>query len=190
MIRRFHLRFGAASNVYPLGEPDYVRRPIASMVGLILGISERTMSHPELEFFNELSGKLEIELTSPTEQIGNLENVRATPDAQIVTLRLTAEVFNLETDTFRDLTADELHSVAFRGAQITLRGESGGMVTHEAPNAEFFTVQQLLNAVAETERQSRDQSEWLGGVDVHHVYFEGIHPDEDEDNVWAIYWGS
>lgn len=151
---------------------------------------EPTMSHPELNFFNNLSGQLEIELTAPTERIGNLDNVRATPDAKIATLKLTAEVFNEESETFRDLTAEELQSVAFRAAQITLRGESGETVTHNAPNGNFFTVQELLNAVAETERQSRDQSEWFGGVDVHHVYFEGIHPDEEEEGVWEIYWGS
>lgn len=146
------------------------------------------MSHPELEFFNSLSGKLEIELTAPTERIGNLENVRATPDAQIKSLTLAAEVFNRQTDTFRDLTDEERQSVAFQAPQITLRGEGGGAVTHDAPNGEFFTVQALLNAVAATERQTRDDSEWFGGVDVHHVFFEGIV--EGEDGVWEIYWGS
>ena len=32
------------------------------------------------------------------------------------------------------------------------------------------------------------QSEWFDGVDVHHVFFEGIH--QDSDGVWEIYWGS
>ena len=31
-------------------------------------------------------------------------------------------------------------------------------------------------------------SEWFGGVDVHHVFFEGIHLADD--GVWDIYWGS
>jgi hypothetical protein len=46
----------------------------------------------------------------------------------------------------------------------------------------------MLNAVAETERQTRDKSEWFDGVDVHHIYFEGIH--QGSDGVWEIYWGS
>ena len=146
------------------------------------------MPHPELEFFNSLSGKLEIELTVPPEKIGNLDNLRAPPEAKIKSLKLTAELFNRETETARQLTPDELKSVAFRASQIKLRGESGDAVTHPAPNGKFFTVQDLLNAVAETERQSRDQSEWFDGVDVHHVYFEGIHPGDD--GVWEIYWGS
>mgnify|MGYP007059528836 CR=1 FL=1 len=144
--------------------------------------------HSELEFFNSLSGRLEIELTGPTEQIGKLENVRATPDAQIKSLTLTAQVYNRDSGTFRELTSEELQSVAFRGAQIALRGESADTVTHQSPNGEFFTVQDMLNAVAETERQTRAESEWFDGVDVHHVFFEGIR--QSSDGVWLIYWGS
>ena len=150
------------------------------------------MSHPELEFFNGLSGKLEIELTAPPERVGDLLNERATAEAGIVSLKLTAEVYNDETETFRPLTLDELDAVAFRGDAIRLRSEEGEAVAHAAPNGEFFTTRQLLHAVEETERRTRDQSEWLGGVDVHHVFFEGIHreDEEDDDEVWKIHWGS
>ncbi|MEJ2125155.1 MAG: hypothetical protein P8Y67_13915 [Alphaproteobacteria bacterium] len=145
------------------------------------------MSHPELEFFNKLSGRLEIELTVPTERIGNLSNVRTTPEAEIKSLRLVATVFNRNLGTFRELTLDELQSVAFLASQIALQGESGGVIMHEAPNGQCFTVQDLLNAVAETERQTRGKSTWFDGVDVHHIFFEGIHQG---DGVWEIHWGS
>lgn len=36
--------------------------------------------------------------------------------------------------------------------------------------------------------RTRGESEWFGGADVHHVFFEGIRP-EGED-VWRIGWGS
>lgn len=146
------------------------------------------MSHPELEFFNKLSCILEIELSVPTEPIGNLSNVRATPESEIKSLMLAATVYNRDLETFRELTVDELQSVAFHKPQIVLRGESGGVTMHEAPNGECFTVQDLLNAVAETERQTRGKSTWFGGVDVHHIFFEGIH--EADDGVWEIHWGS
>jgi hypothetical protein len=145
-------------------------------------------SHPELAFFKTLSGKLEIDLTAPTEQIGTLENVRATPEAAIRSLRLVAEVYNRDSQTFRSLTPEELQSVAFQGSEINLRSEADETVSHQAPNGKFFTVQDLLNAVEETERQTRDQSEWFDGVDVHHVYFEGIH--DRGDGAWQIAWGS
>jgi hypothetical protein len=147
------------------------------------------MSHPELEFFNSLRGKLEIELDTPAEPIGDLLNLRASPEARIVRLELRAEVFLPDTEVFRPLTAAELDSVAFRGGAIRLRSEDGEAVSHAAPNGSHFTVRDLLCAVEETERQTRGGSEWFGGIDVHHVYFEGIHSDDDDD-VWEIYWGS
>ncbi|QEL19410.1 hypothetical protein [Limnoglobus roseus] len=146
------------------------------------------MPHPELEFFNSLTGKLEIELDTPAEPVANLLNLQASPDARIVRLELKAEVFDRETDESRPLTPAELDGVAFRGSSILLQSEDGEPVSHAAPNGSHFTVRELLRAVEETERQTRGGSEWLGGVDVHHVYFEGIHSDDGD--VWEVDWGS
>lgn len=151
--------------------------------------AEPVSPRPELEFFNSLSGKLEIELDVPAKPLANLSNLRASPDARVVRLELRAEVFNPDTDQFRPLTPDELDAVAFRGGSIRLRSEDGGeVVSHDAANGSFFTVRELLRAVEETERRTRSQSEWLGGIDVHHVFFEGI--ELGDGDVWEICWGS
>ncbi len=76
--------------------------------------------------------------------------------------------------------------VVFRGGVLTLRG-LGKPVRHTQPDCEF-TVRDVLEAVEETERQTRGQTAWFGGIDVHHVYFEGF--DGEEDDVWLIGWGS
>ena len=147
------------------------------------------MEDSGLEFFNSLSAQLHIELTVPPRQVApNLLNLQASPDAKVVNLKLKAEVYDDATDEFRDLTPDELNSIAFRGSEIRLRSEDGQTVSHPAPNGDFFTVRELLLAVELTERQTRDHTEWLGGVDVHHCFFEGIH--QAEDGAWEIYWGS
>jgi hypothetical protein len=145
-------------------------------------------SHPELEFINSLSGKLAIELDVPAARIGDLDNLRALPEARIARLELHVEVFNRETEQFRPLTAEEYDAVAFRGKSIRLRSEDGDPVTHAAPNGSFFTVRDMMRAVEETEQQTRSNSEWFGGIDVHHVYFEGI--ELSDDGTWDICWGS
>jgi hypothetical protein len=117
------------------------------------------MRHPELEFFNSLSARLVIELTDDPQRIGKLDSVRATQAAEIKSLVLTANVFDRNSKEWRALTAEELKSIAFRGTKIVLRGEGNVSVAHECQNGEFFTVQELLAAVAETERQSRQMSE-------------------------------
>jgi hypothetical protein len=87
------------------------------------GRAEPMMSHPELEFFNGLSGKLDIQLDAPAERVGDLLNLRASPDARVVRLELRAEVYNPDTEEFRPLTPAELDGVAFRGRSIRLRSE-------------------------------------------------------------------
>ncbi len=149
----------------------------------------RLSPQPELEFFNSLSGKLVIELDEPAKPVANLSNLRASPEARVVSLALRAELFNPDTEEFRPLTPDELDAVAFRGGSIRLRSEDGEeVVSHDAVNGSYFTVRELLRAVEETERRTRGRSEWLGGVDVHHVFFEGI--ELGEGGVWEICWGS
>jgi hypothetical protein len=140
-----------------------------------------------MEFLNTLSGTLEIELTEATERIApNLDNMKAPASARIKRLALKAQVF--EGDDFRPLTEEELERVVWQGPEIQLVGESGGEVSHRAPNGESFTVRDVLAAVEETERQTRESSEWFGGVDVHHIFFEGL--EQEGDNRWQIVWGS
>ena len=149
---------------------------------------QRSHSVPELEFFNSLSGTLYITLTAPADPVAMTYNLRASPEAKVATLRFHAEVFHRESDAPRDLTLKDLDSVAFRGNRIRLRGLSGEVVAHDAANGAFFTVRELLHAVEETERRTRDRAPWLGGVDVHHCFFEGLRLADD--GVWDIAWGS
>ena len=74
------------------------------------------MSHPELEFFNSLSGELKIELTVPPEQVADLLNLQAKPEAEVVQVTLEIEFYDPQSDDFRDLTEEELQSIAFRVA--------------------------------------------------------------------------
>ena len=89
-------------------------------------------SHPELEFFNGLSATLEIELSSPPENIGETANQRALPTATITSLKLKPEVLEGDPPKGRELTEQELQRVAFNGATIRLRGEGDVTVTHHA----------------------------------------------------------
>lgn len=155
---------------------------------LIYRPDDGKLSSP-LIFFNELSGVLRIELSEPTERVvESLENRKATPSAVIVSLRLEATVF--ENDDFRALTAGELERVVLVQSEVVLRSlrSDGRAIRHSAPNGVHFTVRDLLGAVEETERQTRGDSDWFEGVDVHHVFFEGI--TLEKDGVWHIHWGS
>ncbi|QDU58784.1 hypothetical protein [Aeoliella mucimassa] len=150
---------------------------------------QQSVDQPGLEFFNSLSGQLEIELSEPAERVAeNLANEAAPPTATIVSLTFVPEIFVEETEEFRPLTEEELSRVAYKGASITLVGEGGVAVEHKAPNGQHFTVAELVTAVEKTEKESRAKSEWLDGIDVHHIFFEGMY--QEEDGSWWITWGS
>jgi hypothetical protein len=84
----------------------------------------------------------------------------------------------------------EWRLVVLRAAAIRMRNERVPDVVadHASPDGMAFTIRELASAVEETERRARGSTAWFGGVDVHHVFFEGIHLDDA--GTWNIRWGS
>jgi hypothetical protein len=135
------------------------------------GATEQTVCTPKIQFFDNVGGKLEIHEDS---------------NGEFSDCELRAKAYDNKAGGDRRLTRTELDSVAFRAKQIKLRGLSGEVVSHDSPNGEFFTVQDLLHAVEETERQTRGRAE---ESDLFcHIFFEGI--GLAADGVWNISWGS
>jgi hypothetical protein len=143
-----------------------------------------------LDFFNGLSGHLDVKLTEAAKPVSeHVMNLQASPTARLDSIGLRLSVYEPDNDPkFRPLTDAEWSRVVLHAATIRMRGETEKIVEHAAPNGASFTVRELAAAVEETERQGRGDSQWLGGIDVHHVFFEGI--EEDVDGVWTICWGS
>jgi hypothetical protein len=141
-----------------------------------------------LRFFNALSGRLDIALSEPAQPISKgLQNLAASPSARVERVSLTMRV--LEDKELRNLTDEEWARVVLRTPVIRMSGNDGKRVVgHGAPNGATFTVRDLAAAIAETETQTRGETKWFGGIDVHHIYFEGL--TLDKDGVWFIVWGS
>ena len=145
-------------------------------------------SHPELELFNGLHGLLEIELTEPPQQVApHMLNLKASPTAKIASLRFEVTIDD-GGDEPRPLNQAELDSIAFAEPRIRLTGETSDTVAIEAPNGRHFTVRDLIQAIETAELELRAKSEWDGGIDVHHIYFEGL--SEEPDGAFFISWGS
>ena len=143
-----------------------------------------------LRFFSGLSGRLRIELDIPPKRaVPHLYNLASDPQARVVSVTLELKVLVSEpAPLLRELTPAEWDEVVIRSPKVRMRGESDLVVEHVAPDGLQFTVRDLARAIEETERRGRPESQWLGGIDVHHVYFEGI--ELQEDGVWLICWGS
>ena len=146
----------------------------------------------DLNFFNRLSGILDVTLSKPVEALSERMPAmsKAPPEATVKDVKLQVQVYEdgKGDDPFRPVTDAELDAVILDVPELRLKGLAGVAVTHKAPNGSSFRCRDLIAAVEETERQTRGTSEWFGGVDVHHVFFEGIH--RGEDDTWEIFWGS
>lgn len=189
---RHHTADGAARSVDPAPLPTADLGVDGGVFDTSQGGTESMTERVELEFFNTLTGELKIELNEPARPIApGMMNLHAPPSAQIVSLRLTLGVPPVDEDSEeepRALTEAELTSVAFAAPVIRLRGLTDQSVVVHAPDGQRFSVRDLLHAIEQMELATRHTSEWFGGVDVQHTYFEGI--EEDGDGVWAVQWGS
>jgi hypothetical protein len=152
-------------------------------------MSDSEADDDAVAFFNRLSGKLTIKLTEEPERFTpKLANLVARPTSRVTSISLRMRVY--ENDEFRDLTEGEWSRVVLPTGRIRMRNSRvrDVVVEHTSRSGGTFTVRDLASAIEETERQARGSTEWLGGVDVHHVYFEGI--ELDETGTWSVSWGS
>lgn len=137
-----------------------------------------------LKFFNSLGGPLNIEINQEPRTHGMMEFA---PENALIS-KIEWEPYTYGEEDVQELTAEQLSVVVFPEPTITLCGEAGIPTTHYAPNGKYFTVRDMIAAVIATEAQTRGQTEWFGGIDLHHVFFEGIY--RNGDGGWRIAWGS
>ena len=153
---------------------------------------EMTAALDGLEFFNDLGGTLDIEITTDL----------AAPPAPILSMMTfapeAAKIKSLGWSPYiygnYGLLSEHLEIIVFQKPTIVVAGEAKVPVEHHAPNGQFFTVKDMIQVVIETERQTREETAWFGGMDLHHIFFEGISTDlwgdKEQDQVWYISWGS
>jgi hypothetical protein len=135
------------------------------------------------EFNDKFSGTLNIELfleSSLTEDDGSKATITAT--------KFEPYVIDDNDDINEQATTEYLDEVVIELPKITVMGESKEPIEHVAPNCKHFTVRALFAVIEQTEQQTRGDTDWFGGIDIHHVYFEGLH--EEQEGLYRIYWGS
>ena len=88
---------------------------------------------------------------------------------------------------FENLSEEELNQVGYNDSKITFHSKI--KKTYEAKNGEFFTIKELINNICKFEKEDRLEGEgWMGGIDCHHIFFEGFHLKKN--GCFEIAWGS
>ena len=134
-------------------------------------------------------GSLEIEVTEPLESISL--NEIAPPTARLKSITFDPNTFDGE--DIHEVTEAELAETAFDYPEINLvwqpaPGRDYLVVHRDAPNGTNFTVQDIVDTIVGAEYVFRPHSEWFGGIDTSHVYFEGF--TQHGEHTFSIAWGS
>jgi len=138
---------------------------------------------------NEYSVVLNIDVEKY--QKGNLLNEFVEPGKKIKSISID-RIRKFEDDEIVDVKQEELDEICYKEKKIILMEHSSpfnNRVTMTFENENGFTVKEMFNNIVEFEKKTRPLTDWFGGVDAHHVYFEGLH-FAGEMNTYAPMWGS
>jgi hypothetical protein len=143
-----------------------------------------------MEVLDNICAVLDIEIE--TYQVGNLLNNFVKADSQIKSINWSKDDHGDEFTIFNDddlepLSQLLLQKICIKDENLTLTSYISG---HEKSftSSGGFTIQNMMNSILEFEREARSKTDWFGGIDAHHIYFEGI--SKVGPNKYSIHWGS
>lgn len=133
--------------------------------------------------FNDISFRLEI--TTDKQPQNELEPI-LDDDTEVLDVRVM-DIFEWVDYERRFASRPDLTRIGFNNQSIILKNTHYEKI-YGAPNGSFFTFQHLINAIEDFSRQSRQQSNYMGGPDIYHVIFEGLY--HNDDGSYSINWGA
>ena len=151
------------------------------------------------EYMNNLNFVLTIATTNTSPQRGILLNRFEEPDSRITDIVAGAvTVYDRNDNEVYEQTACDLSQAGFYGDKITFfskRVDQTGKVVDTTKRTycnkkHYFTAKEMIDNIVKFERVDRPKSSWFGGVDCHHVFFEGMRPDKKLKGAYHICWGS
>ena len=158
----------------------------------------QTRSQGPTPMLQKINFILHIETTNTSPQRGMLVNRFEEPGSVITSLRAgPIEKYDRDMNEMFELSADEKEKPGYIGETLTLEsvwqtrdGRIVDTTRRVYKNTKgFFTVAEVVAHIADFERIDRPKSKWFGGVDCHHVFFEGLCPNLAGD-AFCIRWGS
>ena len=141
---------------------------------------------------------LDISTTYTLPQYGLLMNRFEMPDSKIVSLSAsTPERYDETLDECFELTNAELREPGFFGKTLSLESvwmDKKNRIVDETHMSftnrkGYFTVQEVIRKVESFEKEDRPKTKWFGGIDCHHVFFEGLRPNKT-GSAFVVCWGS
>ncbi len=182
------------SNTLPSSNAAIRKRPVLVRTKRL----SKTRSEGPTPMLQKMNFILHIKTTNTSPQHGVLLNRFEQPDSVITHISAgPIEQFDRIMNEMIELSVDEKDEPAYIGETLTLESvwqtRDGRIVdsTRRVYNNTkgFFTVAEIVAHIVDFERIDRPKSKWFGGVDCHHVFFEGFRPNLTRD-AFCICWGS
>ncbi|KAG4065976.1 hypothetical protein HA402_006694 [Bradysia odoriphaga] len=147
------------------------------------------MNQPNKEPYNDINFTLSIKLDTPPAPMSPfLLNLQAASDAQLVDIQVDKIYRFDDNDEIIEYTEEEKNTlVVFNEESIVFQGPDNFKKEYKFPTKRV-TMKQFVEAIVDFEKQDRVKSEWFGGIDCHHIFYEGLHPTAD--GAYIIFWGS
>ena len=171
--------------------------PRAARVKRVSGPSTRSVG--PTPYMRKLNFVLQINTTNTTPQRGMLLNRFEMPDSEITSMTASnLTVYDPVMNDLIDQTPHDLSQPGFIGNVLVLQNEYvdklGNIVakTRKVSTRKkgYFTAKEVVDAVLAFEKIDRSKSCWFGGIDCHHIFFEGIRPLRSDKKAFGIGWGS
>ena len=150
---------------------------------------------PTLEM-RKLSWMLNLKFDREDVPRGLLMNRFIDPQAEIVSVGHGILTFyDADAGEHIELTPAQKKRPGFVGSTMTLYNkwsDKDGNVTGETKKTfrntkGFFTIAEVVQKICEFETIDRPKSKWFGGIDAHHVFYEGMSKGEKG---YSICYGS
>ncbi len=141
---------------------------------------------------DDISFTLDITLDIPPAPMSSfLVNLQADKNAKLLDIKATFVTrFDHRRQEHIEYSAEQQNTlIIYDKDSIEFKGRKGLKKTYHFPSNRV-SMKQFIDAIVDFEKFDRPTYQWSGGIDCHHIFYEGCSNDGAEDGAYFISWGS
>jgi len=149
-------------------------------------------------YLESLSFELALETSKPPKKTGKLQNRFEDKDSKLLSVSIGSNGVMRWEDDKDDPVDCDLEEKGFIGSEFTLYNcvsqedkviyKTVSTITNKVG---YFTCAEVIDHILDFEKCDRPKTKWFGGIDCHHIWFEGLGENTGEaGDGYHVCWGS